>query len=263
MTMTSPANLQRTLPTPIHRQVAAYLRRQIDTGQWPPHFKLPGEIDLAQQISVSRTTLRRAIKDLTAQGKLVSLHGRGTFVASPALEQPLADSLVAFSEELRRRGIAFETRLLSAAVIAPPARVSSLLGLKPRERVFALRRVRLVRGAPIIYLENYVAARHCPGIERVDFCQRGLFETLENTFGLSLDWGQRSFQAQVADAALADNLQLEPGAAVMYLEQLVYLASGLPIELSDVWLCGDRFRLSAIVKRYRNGPLPPSALEMY
>ena len=45
--------------------------------------------------------------------------------------------------------------------------------------------------------------------------------------------------------------------------RLVYLGSGVPIELSDVWLRGDRFRLSAMVKRYRDGVLTPSALELY
>jgi DNA-binding GntR family transcriptional regulator len=36
---------------------------------------------------------------------------------------------------------------------------------------------------------------------------------------------------------------------VMYLEQIVFLKSGTPVEMSDVWLRGDRYRLSAIVKR--------------
>jgi hypothetical protein len=35
----------------------------------------------------------------------------------------------------------------------------------------------------------------------------------------------------------------------MYLEQIVFLKNGTPIEMSDVWLRGDRYRLSAIVKR--------------
>src|SRR5258707_8523064 len=105
----SPAALNGSPPTPIYLQWDGLLRRQVDSGEWPPHLKLPAEVELARAMKVSRTTLRRAIKALTAQGKLVRVHGRGTFVASQLLEQPLAGSLVAFSEELSQRGIAFET----------------------------------------------------------------------------------------------------------------------------------------------------------
>ena len=257
--MISPNHVAHGIATPVFQQVERYLRRQVDSGDWPAHFKLPAEVDLARQMNVSRTTLRRAIKALTAQGKLVSIHGRGTFVASQAVEQPLADSLVAFSEELSQQGIAYKTRVISKAIVAPPPRVATLLGLAPGELVFALRRVRLVRSEPIIYLDNYVAVKHCPGIEKVDFARKRLFETLETTFNLSLDWGQRSFQAQTAGADMARRLGISPAAPVLYLEQLVYLESGAPIELSDVWLRGDRFRLSAMVKRTRAGTLSPSA----
>jgi len=36
---------------------------------------------------------------------------------------------------------------------------------------------------------------------------------------------------------------------VMYLEQLLYLKDGSPIEVSNDWLKGSSFRLSAMVKR--------------
>jgi DNA-binding GntR family transcriptional regulator len=262
MATISQANIQRTDPTPIYLQIEHYLERKLDSGQWPAHSKLPSEVDLAAQLKVSRTTLRRAIEALTAQGKLVRVHGRGTFVAAQILEQPLADSLVAFSEELNRTGIAFETRLIGQAVVVPSLRVAGLLGLGHGERVFALQRVRLVHGAPLAYLENYVALRHCPDIEQVDFSQKSLFETLEGRFKLSLDWGQRSFQSLAAEGK-APVLGIDERAPVLYLEQVVYVTTGDPIELSDVWLRGDRFRVSAMIKRYPGGLRPPGSLELY
>ena len=132
MTTVAQADLQRTAPTPIYQQLQGFLRRQVDSGQWPPHYKLPAEVDLAQALDVSRGTVRRAIEELTAEGMPVRVHGRGTFVASMRLEQPLAESLVAFSDELRQRGIASETRLLSQGLVTPAARVARLLGIAPR-----------------------------------------------------------------------------------------------------------------------------------
>src|SRR5699024_9072464 len=45
-----------------------------------PGEKLPNEVELAQQLSVSRTTLREAIRILATNGVLNIQRGRGTFV---------------------------------------------------------------------------------------------------------------------------------------------------------------------------------------
>ena len=46
-----------------------------------PGEKLPNELELAQEMGVSRATLREAIRDLVAQGVLEVRRGRGTFVS--------------------------------------------------------------------------------------------------------------------------------------------------------------------------------------
>lgn len=42
--------------------------------------RLPGELELANQYCVTRDTIRRAIRELVSENRLVVLHGRGTFV---------------------------------------------------------------------------------------------------------------------------------------------------------------------------------------
>ena len=46
--------------------------------------RLPSELDMADQYGVSRDVIRRAKEELAAEGWLIVLHGRGTFVAHPA-----------------------------------------------------------------------------------------------------------------------------------------------------------------------------------
>lgn len=46
-----------------------------------PGEKLPNELELSQEMGVSRATLREAIRDLVAQGVLEVRRGRGTFVS--------------------------------------------------------------------------------------------------------------------------------------------------------------------------------------
>jgi GntR family transcriptional regulator len=46
--------------------------------------RLPSELDMAEQYGVSRDVIRRAKEELAAEGWLIVLHGRGTFVAHPS-----------------------------------------------------------------------------------------------------------------------------------------------------------------------------------
>lgn len=75
--------LSPSSPRPLYLQVADYLRRQIDTGVWPPEAQLPPELELAAQLEVSRGTVRQAMQLMVNQGLLQRMAGKGTFVTRP------------------------------------------------------------------------------------------------------------------------------------------------------------------------------------
>lgn len=247
--MNPPFLLERSGPVPIYLQIEAWIRDQIAAGAWPPRFKLKAEVDLAAELAVSRGTVRKAIAELMAEGLLIQTHGRGTFVAPHVVEQPLADRFVTFSEDLISKGVPFETRLLDQIVLAARGHVATLLRVSPGVRVFYLRRVRLVENQPLILLHNYVVYERCPGIETIDFTAVRLFQALEERYGLHLVGGHRTFQAQGADREVAHLLDMAPGDPVMHVEQQTLLDDGSVIECSNLWLSGDRFRLSADISR--------------
>ena len=246
--MDTPA-LDRTGPTPLHAQIKTWIEGQITSGAWPPRFKLKAEVDLAQDLNVSRGTIRKAIADLIADGLLTQTHGRGTFVSPHVVEQPLADRLVTFSEDLISKGIPFETRVIEQAVTPAQGRIAAMLRIAPGAEVFYLRRVRLVEGEPLILLNNYVVYARCPGIEKFDFTTARLFQVLEDHYHLSLENGRRTFQAIAANHDVAQRLAMAQGDPVMHVEQQALLEDNTVIECSDIWLSGDRFRLVAAVSR--------------
>ena len=253
--MNPPFPVDRRGPDPIYHQIVAWIRDQIAAGAWPPRFKLKAEVDLAAELAVSRGTVRKAIAELMAEGLLTQTHGRGTFVAPHVVEQPLADRFVTFSEDLISKGVPFETRLLDQVVLAARGHVAALLHVQPGAKLLYLRRVRLVDDEPLILLHNYVVYERCPGIESVDFATERLFQALEERYGLRLVAGHRTFQAQGADREVAHLLGRAPGDPVMHVEQQTFLEDGTVIECSNLWLSGDRFRLSADVSRTGKGNL--------
>jgi GntR family transcriptional regulator len=69
--------------TTMTNQVAADIESDIDSGVIGPDTRLPTELELADQYGVSRVTVRRAIAVLRDRGKVVTVHGRGTYTAKP------------------------------------------------------------------------------------------------------------------------------------------------------------------------------------
>lgn len=242
--------LNRDAPEPLHDQISALFRQRIVSGRWSAHLRLPSEPEMATQLQVARGTVRRATRNLIDEGLLVQHQGRGTFVGPPVMEQSFAQEIISTAEALDRDGVRYETEVVSQIVATPTERIAGHLHLVDRDDgVVALRRVRSVDGSPVFVLDNYVVASRCPGLEQVDLSSRPLFTVLEQDYGVVVDGVQRTFQAQIAAHAVAELLGLGVGRPVLYLEQVSYDSEARPIEYSDVWIRGDRLRLSAWLKR--------------
>jgi GntR family histidine utilization transcriptional repressor len=63
-------------------QVKKYILTGVKEHRWREGDRVPSENELVKACSVSRMTARRAVKELTAEGVLISHQGQGTFVAS-------------------------------------------------------------------------------------------------------------------------------------------------------------------------------------
>ncbi|OAI47599.1 hypothetical protein AYO44_01600 [Planctomycetaceae bacterium SCGC AG-212-F19] len=80
-------------PLSLVAQVEQILREAIATGRFASD-RLPTEVELAEQLGVSRETVRRATETLQREGLVVKFRRKGTFTRSPglALQLPPAQS---------------------------------------------------------------------------------------------------------------------------------------------------------------------------
>ena len=233
----------------IYEQIEKMLVANIQNGTWPVHSKLKDEIKLAEEFGVSRGTLRKAIKSMVEKGLLTQLRGKGTFVASNDIDQPLADSLISFSEALKQKGVSYKTIVLRQELVEPGPKIAAFLDVPLDAKVFMIERVRLVDNNPIIYLKNYVVLDQCPDIVNDDFEKETLFDLLENKYDIDIFWGRRIFKAVAALGDVARNLGIDIGTPVMYLEQSVYTEGNKTLEYSTVWINSDKFELVSTIQR--------------
>ena len=75
------ARIRHDSSVPVATQVARDIEADIVAGRIAPDTRLPSEPDLALQYGVARMTVRRAVAQLRDKGLVVTVHGRGSFVA--------------------------------------------------------------------------------------------------------------------------------------------------------------------------------------
>jgi GntR family transcriptional regulator len=68
-------------PTPVYVRVADWIESRITSGELRSGSRLPPERELARDFGVAYDTVRRAAVLLRERGLIVTVHGRGTYVA--------------------------------------------------------------------------------------------------------------------------------------------------------------------------------------
>ncbi|MBV8503516.1 MAG: GntR family transcriptional regulator [Paucibacter sp.] len=220
---------------PLYVRLATCLRQAIQQGRLSVGVPLPPERDLAQLVSVSRQTVRKAVEELTQEGLLKVRQGSGTFVAGRLVE-PLTE-LASFSDDMRRRGLTPSSIWLKREIEQANTQEAFALSLSLTERVCRVNRVRLANDEPIAIELAVVAA------VLVDF--RTDFG--DSLYGAIRDRGRapvRALQrvrAGIANESVAQTLEVPLGSPVLEMERFSYSADGKPVEWTRSTYRGDMY----------------------
>ncbi|MGN8645865.1 PLP-dependent aminotransferase family protein [Gracilibacillus sp. HCP3S3_G5_1] len=77
----------RNSTIPLHKQITAFIREQIASGEWTVGTRLPSQRELARQFHVNRSTIVTALNELAAEGFIEGKSGGGTKVINTAWSQ--------------------------------------------------------------------------------------------------------------------------------------------------------------------------------
>ncbi|WP_373355968.1 GntR family transcriptional regulator [Pseudoroseicyclus sp. CXY001] len=215
---------------PRYLQLSRHLAAAIGSGTLEPGAQLPAERELAELAEVSRVTIRKAVAQLAADGLIEQRRGAGSFVRAsggPRLEQSLS-TLVSFTENMRARGRAASSVILSRGVHPPSPEESVALGLGPADPVARIARLRSADGVPMALEHSSLPADILPDPARVS---TSLYEVLRAS-GTAPTRAIQRVAAIAISAREAEHLSMPEGAAVLKIDRTGYLATGRPIEFT-------------------------------
>ncbi len=227
-------------PVPIYYQIKQDILEKILSGELNPEDKIPSEEKLAQQYSISRMTARHAVTELVNDGHLYRVHGKGTFVSRPRVEKSFA-YLTGFATDMVNKGYRPSSKVLHMARIRPDREVAGALHMKPREEVYEIVRIRMANEKPLAYQKTYLPVRLFPDLDRFDFAQNSLYQTLADEYGTEPEYAQQRMDGRNVRGEIARSLGVKEGAAVLFAERVAFMDNGKPMEIVYSWYRGDKF----------------------
>lgn len=234
----------------IYEQVANIIRDNITKGFWQEGTKIPSEKELCEYFNVSRGTIRSAITILADEGFLEKVHGKGTYVTVGKISYPFTQQLISYAESMKEKGIEFDTIVLKKEVIKPNDKIQKSLNIPYDSEVLYLKRLRLVEGQPAILLYNWISLDKCPGLDKFDFSEIGLFEAMEISINEKINYGVRNFEATNIHGEDVNLLGLNDAInPVLKIEQYTFNKNEELLEYSNAFLRTDRYNLSSRLVR--------------
>ncbi len=226
-----PLDDEHTLP--LYQQLQRRLRDAIENRILGPEDALPPERDLAEELAVSRITVRKAIDGLVEEGLLVRRQGSGTFVSN-RVEKNFS-KLTSFSEDMRARGRRPRSVWLNRAPGTVTPEESLPLRSSPGTPVYRFHRIRYADEVPMALEYATVLAFCLPSIDAVE---SSLYEALERTGNRPVRALQR-LRAVLFTAEQAKLLKAKEHDAGLLVERLGFLKDGRAVEFSQSYYRGD------------------------
>jgi GntR family histidine utilization transcriptional repressor len=154
--------------TPLYQQVKDYILELINSGTLHPGMRIASEAELVATMNASRMTVNRALRELTAEGRLCRVQGRGTFVASKKPQAALF-TIQSIADEIRNRGGSYSciVHLLQEEKATPS--LAAAMDLAPYTPVFHSIIVHKENNVPIQIGCRYIRPEIAPHFLEQDF----------------------------------------------------------------------------------------------
>lgn len=162
------ADLQDDASLPMYQRIKNTIQHKARQGEWPPGTQIPSENQLAADLNVSRMTVNRPFRELTAEGVLKRVHGLGTFVAEPPQHASLIE-LRSIAEEIAAQGKTHRAEVLLLEAVPATLCAAKRLGIPPGERLFHIVMTHFQDEVPIQVEDRYVYPVLVPDFMQVDF----------------------------------------------------------------------------------------------
>ena len=222
------------------------LRNLIAAQKSAPGFMLPKEMELANQLGISRSTVRQATNKLENEGLLKRKKGVGTTIAPKKRLLTELDHWYSFTQEMKDRGVDVQNLFIKTSSVPANEKLSQFFNIELGRPVFKLSKLKGTGKDPIVYFESYFRPRI--GISEEDDFVVPLYSMLESKYGIKVVRSNENIIAKLA-GRLGATLKVSPESPILFRERFVYDPGDRPIEYNVGYYRSDRFTYSIATRK--------------
>jgi GntR family transcriptional regulator len=238
------AALLRRQDGPLHLRLEHALRDLIRSGRLPSGALVPGELELAAHLHLSRHTVRHALGVLTSEGLIRRERGRATTVVSNGTSlviQRSLDAFYAFAWEVRARGAEQRSFVLERTVVRANAGLSATLRLPRDARVVRLVRLRTADGEPLVLETSHLPEPLMRGLDDAALEREPLYDLIERVHDVRVERAHETIRPLSLGRRVARLLGVAPGSAAFCVDRTTWSSHQAPIEWQVSLVRGDRY----------------------
>lgn len=223
----------------LHAYIKEELLDRIKAGKYSPGEKIPTELELCKDFDVSRTTVRAALNQLTMEGYLNRIQGKGTFVAEQKVRQALSNTIKRYSDQIAVQGKKGVVSVVKMSVVPANEILQQTLDVALKAPIQRIERIRKANGEPTQFEIAYIPWDIAPGIEE-KHAATSLYATLADTFDVRVSKTTETIEIAFADERTSKHLNCEEGMPCFYMETIAEDAKGNKVEFSRSYYRGDK-----------------------
>jgi GntR family transcriptional regulator len=229
----------------IRDTVEQRIQKLISTGQLGEDGRLPTERELADQLGVSRTTVRQVLDRLEHEGSVHRRRGRtgGTFVSRRRVDIDFG-YLAGIPAYLRAQGFRPGAHVVSARMLPADDTTAGALRIPSGTLVYEVVRIRLADEVRISLENARIPAALAPDLLAQPL-DDSIYDLLINRYGVTCVKAVERMVAVLADHEQSELLGIKVGDPLMAIERVAFDADDQPVEYSTDLFCGDRTRVIA------------------
>jgi GntR family mannosyl-D-glycerate transport/metabolism transcriptional repressor len=232
---------------PMYRQIAGAIRTQIESGELKPGDALPTESALQAQFSVSRVTVRQALKQLTEQGIIESIQGSGSYVKEERVNYDIYQ-LTSFSEKLGDRHADTHSEVQVFEVIKTDETLAAQLHLTPGDKAWHVKRVRFIRRKPVALEETWMPLVIFPDLTW-EVMENSKYHFIEQVKKRVIDRSEQEIVPVMPDEEAVAALGIDPARPILEKISRGFLKSGEVFEYSRNLFKSDDYKFTLVAKR--------------
>lgn len=225
----------------LHQRILGEIEDKIVSGEWPPGYRIPFEVDLAVQYGCSRMTVNKVMTRLADSGLIERRKKSGSFVIQPQAQAAILD-IHDIADEVQSLNLVHSHQVIRRERRKADAADMSRMDLPKASEVVEVMSLHRAGPRPFCLEERIISLASVP--EAAD----AVFESITAGAWMlnQVPWStaEHKIQAISADAQVAELLGIKAGAACLIVERRTWSNAG-PLTHVRFTYPGDRHALFA------------------